>query len=51
MQISEREKERRDLNGAVEDTAEADPILEDLVDMNNGVVRFIRSAVGYIVNM
>ena len=40
-----------DLNGAVEDAAEADSVLEDLVDLNNRAVRFIRSTVRHIVYM
>jgi len=33
----------------VEDASETNPILEDLVDLNNGVVRFLRSTIRHIV--
>lgn len=46
----EREREK-DLNGAVKDTAEANTVLEDLIDVNNGVVGFVGSTIGYIVDM
>lgn len=42
------EKER-DLYGAVEDTAEANTVLEDLVDLHNGAVRLVRSTIRHIV--
>lgn len=37
------------LNGAVEDTAKTDPVLEDLVDLHYGVVGLLRSTVCHIV--
>lgn len=42
------EKEK-DLYGAVEDTAEANTVLEDLVDLHNGAVRLVRSTIRHIV--
>lgn len=39
------------LNGAVEDPAQADTILKDLVDLNNSVVRLVRTTICHIVYM
>jgi hypothetical protein len=40
-----------DLNGAVEDAAEADAILEDAVDLEDGVVGLLGVAVGHVVHV
>lgn len=39
------------LDGAVEDAAEADPVLEDAVDLEDGVVRLLRVAVRHVVHV
>ena len=35
----------------MEDAAEADPILEELVDLEDGVVSLLRATVGHIVDV
>lgn len=41
----------RDLNGAVEDATEANPVFENLVDLHYGVVGFVAAAVRHVVDM
>lgn len=41
----------RNLNGAVEDAAEANSVFENLVDLHYGVVGFVAAAVGDVVDM
>lgn len=40
-----------DLHGAVEDAAEADAVLEDAVDLEDGVVRLLGVAVGHVIHV
>lgn len=42
---------KQDLHGAVEDTTKTNPIFEDLVDLNNGIVGFLGSTIGHIIYM
>lgn len=44
-------REEQDLHGAVENATKTNPILEDLVDLNNGVVGFLGSTIRHIVYM
>ena len=37
------------LNGAVEDAAKANTVFEEPVDLEDGVVRLLRSTVGHVV--
>lgn len=48
MHEIEREK---NLNGAVKNTAKTNTVLEDLIDLHNGVVRLIRFTIGHVVYM
>lgn len=38
-----------DLNSAVEDTADANTVFEDLVDLHNSVVGLLRSTIRHVV--
>lgn len=42
-------EQEENLNGAVEDTAKTDAVLEDLIDLHNGVVGLLRSTIRHIV--
>jgi hypothetical protein len=39
------------LHGAVEDAAEADAVLEDAVDLEDGVVRLLGVTVGHVIHV